>query len=245
MSRITRREMKRDELVTTITAVTSVVDRHRKSLLIAAGAVVVLAAAVAGGFLYSGSRQRAAQGALADVIRASNAPIVTGETLATIPGAASYRSEEEKQRDVARLATEVVDAYPSTPAADWALYWKGLALEKISDHDGALVAIEPLLASPESSRLYPPAMLLKSKVLESRGDLAGAAQTCADLLASGREDFPVEIVLMERGRILEKQGNTDEAQAAYRRVTSEFPQSPYAQEATKRLGGGEAASSQL
>ncbi len=237
MARLTRREMKRDELVTTISAVSAIVDRHWKSVLIAVGAVVVLAAAITAGVLYSGNRQRAAQGALAEVLHAVNGVVLAGGTLATNPGVITYRSEEEKYREVARLADRVVEDHPSTASADWALYWKSIALEKIADHAGALAAIEPLLKSPDTGRLYPAAMLQKARVLESRGDLAGAADACEALIASGREDFPLEIVLMQQARLLEKAGRSDDAKAVYRRITTEFPESPFVQEAASRLEG--------
>jgi len=56
-------------------------------------------------------------------------------------------------------------------------------------------------------------------------------------------DFPLEVPLMERARLLEQLGKKDEAREIYVRIGREFPQSPYASQAMAKLGvGGRAAS---
>ncbi len=232
MSRLTRREMKRDDLVATIASVTTALERHTRGILIAVVAIVVLAGAVTGGFLYTRSRTRGATEALARVHEAA--------------AAATYASDDaEKHREVIARADEVIDAYPSSDAAHWAWHWKAHSQAQLKEYDAALTTLEPLLApvaSPNGAALHQAARLLKARILEARGDLQGAADELGGLIAEAMADFPLEIPLMERARLLEQMGKGQEARELYMRVGKEFPQSPYAADAMAKLGVGNRSS---
>lgn len=231
MSRITRREMKRDDLVATLHSVSTAVGHHIRSILIAVVAIVVLALAVTGGILYSRSRSQGASEALTRVSEAAAAATYTGDT--------------ERHHDVIARADEVIESYPSSIAASWARHWKANSQVQLKEYDAALTTLEPMLApaTPEQAVLHQAARMLKARILEARGDLQGAADELGGLIVEAMPDFPLEVPLMERARLLEQLGKNDEAREIYLRIGREFPQSPYASQAMAKLGvGGRAAS---
>ena len=230
--KITRKEMKRDELVTTLSDLSAAIDRHGRSLAIAAGAIVLLAAAVAGGLWYSHNREKAAGAALGRVHRAISAPVVDAPVA---PGAAAYASSRQKYEEIMRLASAVIDEYPSSTAAKWATYWKAVGEKELGQHQAALATLAPLAAQQQEEFLSASARVMQAMVQEASGDLPAAVQTYAALADSAPKRFPVELALMSQARLLEAQGKSEEALAVYRRITQEHPESPLAREAGLRL----------
>ena len=228
MSRITRREMKRDDLLATIASVSSAMGHHTRSILIAVVALVVLAGAVVGGLIYTRSRAQGATEALGAVHAAA--------------AAASYAGDSaDRYRDVITRADEVIDAYPSSTASHWAAHWKAHSQAQLKEYDAALTTLEPLLApvaSTDGAALHQAARLMKARILEARGDLQGAADELGGMIAEAVPDFPLEIPLMERARLLEQMGKEQEAREIYMRIGREFPQSPYASQAMAKIGIG-------
>jgi len=236
-TRITRKQMKSDELVNTVSSLTAVAERHARSIIIAVAAVIALGLAVGGGFWYSRTRENAAITELAAVQTAVSAP-VAGEVAAPAPGATAYLSSEQKYQEVLRRADVVLAEYPSSTAAGWATYWKAYALNELSRREEALAALEPLAGGSSDPFLSASARMLQARVHEAEGDLASALDIYASLAASAPPRFPAELCLMSQARILEAQGRNEEATQMYRRVTQEYPDSPFAREASRHLGEG-------
>jgi TolA-binding protein len=231
MSRMSRKEIKRDELATTLESLTLAAEHHARSLMIAAVAAVVLIAAVTAGIWYS--RSRAADAALqfAQLQHIVEAPIsATGA-----PGVLSYATPQARAEDLLRRADTLVSAHPSSPQGRWAAYWKAVALKDLGRHDEALAALAPLASSADDPFLSSSAKMQQAQVSEAKGDLSGAAEAYAGLAAAAPARFPVEMALMAQARVLEAQGKAEEARALYRRVTQEYPESPYAEDAGRRL----------
>jgi TolA-binding protein len=231
--KITRKEIKRDEFATTIGTLTTVVEQHARSLLIATGAVVVLAAAVAGGLWYSHSRDQQARLKLAAIYRAA-----VGSVAEEGAASARYATRREKYEDIVRLAGIVLTEHPSSSSAKWAAYWKAEGQKQLGDFAGALETLAPLVASTQDEFLACSSRMLQARVQEAKGDLAAAVETYATLAASAPATFPAEMALMNQARLLEAQGKVEEARESYRRVTQEYPESPYAREASQHLAPG-------
>jgi len=236
-TRITRKQMKRDELVSTVSILTAIAEEHARTIVIAVAAVVVLGLAITGGFWYSHSRSLAAAAALAAVQDAASAP-VAGDGSAPVPGTPAYMSKDQKYQEVIRRAEGVMAEYPSSKAARWAAYWKAYSLQEMGRSDDALSTVEPLVDDTSDPFLSASARLLKARAQEAQGDLAAALDTYAALAASAPPQFPVELCLMSQARILTAQGKSEEATQMYRRVTQEYPDSPFAREASQHLAEG-------
>jgi tetratricopeptide (TPR) repeat protein len=231
--RITRKEIKRDELATTIGDLRSAVQDHSRSVAIAAGALILLSVAIAGGIWFSRSRETASQVKLAAVYRAAGAPVTEEDTLAG-QAAKAYPTRRQKYEDVERLASEVLSAYPSSKSAKWATYYKAVAQKELGNYPEALHTLEPLAADTADDFLSASSKFMQAQVHEAQGDAAGALEIYASLAATASERFPADMVLMNQARVLEGQGKIDEAREIYRRIMQEYPDSPFTREATER-----------
>ncbi len=236
-TRITRKQMKHDELVSTVSSLTALAEEHARTIVIAVAAIVVLGLAITGGFWYSHSRAAAASAALATVQEAASAP-VAGEASSPTPGASTYMSKEQKYQEVIRRAEGVMAEYPSSKASRWAAYWKAYALHELGKPSDAMTTLEPVVSDTSDPFLSASARLLQARIQEAQGDLGAALDTYAALAASAPPQFPVELCLMSQARILKAQGKSEEATQMYRRVTQEYPDSPFAREASQHLAEG-------
>ncbi|MGH9867614.1 MAG: tetratricopeptide repeat protein [Candidatus Polarisedimenticolia bacterium] len=232
MSRLHRKDYKKDELVTTLESLTLSAERHMRSLLIAGVAVVALVAAVVGGIWYSRSRSADAAAGLAAVHKAMDAPIVaTGAP----EGMLSFSSVSSRAQEVLQRAEALLSSHPSSRQAHWATYWKGVAQKDLGRFDEAQATLDPLTTLDDEPFLSALARMQRAQVSEAKGDLAAAAESYASLAASAPARFPAEIALMNQARVLDAQGKAEEAKAIYRRVTQEYPESPYASDAARRI----------
>lgn len=227
--KITRKEIKRDELIEGLSGLAEAVQRHARSVAIAAGAVLLLAAAVTGGFWFSRSRASESRLKLAAVYRAIASPAADEG----LPGAA-YGTKRQKFEEVVRLSGIVIADHPGSVAAKWATYYRAVGQKELGDHVGALETIGPLV-SADDEFLSSSARFLQAQIHEAQGDAAGALELYTGLVNSSPARFPIEMALMRQARLLEKQGKIEEAREIYRRVTQEYPDSPYSRDASQRL----------
>lgn len=231
--KISRREIKRDELATTIGGLTSAAERHARSIVIVAGALVALGLAVWGGVWFSRSRDIQAREKLAAVHRALTSP-VAGSEAATARGAA-YASDRQRSEDVVRLADIVLQDHPSSTAASWASYYKAVGQKDLGDYAGARATVEPLASSTTDEFLSAAARLLQAQIHEASGEIDQAIDAYAKLAASAPPRFPAELALMGQARLLEQSGRKEDAAAIYRRISEQYPDSPLGREAAGRL----------
>jgi len=231
MARITRQEMKRDELVTTLARLTAAAEKHARSIGIAIVAIIVLAAAVTGGVLYSRSRERAAQEILGEIQAAAVAPVFPGYE----DGSGVYPTEQAKFDEVLRLSGVLQESFPSTHAARWSAYWEAFGQMELGRHQEALDALAAFDGPHERDFIYWSAQFLKARVQEATGDADAAAGTYLTIADAAPETFPAEMALINRARLLDGEGRSDEALEAYKRVARDYPDSPYAVSAASKM----------
>lgn len=229
-NKITRKQIKHDEFARTIGGLTTTLENNLRIIVIAVVALLVLAVAVFAGWRYSVSRDLAAKKLMAEVQSAESKPVVEGSTVEF-----AYPTTTEKYQDVLRLAEIVLEQYPSSTSAFWASYYKALSQKELGRPDEALETIASLKEQTQMPFVASASRLLEARILEQRGDLDGAVNAYAALANAASGDFPVEMALANQARILEAQGKIDEALEIYRRITQDYPQSPYVGEARQRL----------
>jgi tetratricopeptide (TPR) repeat protein len=193
-------------------------------------ALVVLGVAVFVGWRYSVGRELESMTLLADVQRAEAKPVLEGAA-----SGEAYATSDEKYRDVLKLAEMILEKYPSSTSALWAGYYKALSQKELGSLDEAMSTIGPLKEQTRQAFIASASRILEGRILEERGDLDGALEAFASLAAAAPGGFPVEMALANQARILEAQGKADQAKEIYRRITLDFPQSPFAGEASRRL----------
>lgn len=232
--RISRKEMKRDELVTTVSVLTDMAERHKKSLIFAAVAVVVLLVAIAVGMSYSGKRQLEAQARLGALQRVAATPVGDFGGLA-LPAGSYFPDPQQKYQEVVRLADELLEQHPSSRVAPWAVFYKADGLRHTGDADGALALLAPLVEGETEDLFQASCLIMQAQIHEQRGQKQEALDVYMNLAASAPDRFPPEMALMNQARLLEDMGRQEEAVEVYRRITQEYPDSPYAQESRLKI----------
>ena len=98
----------------------------------------------------------------------------------------------------------------------------------------AVKAIQDFLASSPGSFAAPMARAALARAFDEAGEVAKALEQYEQL---SREEgaYPPQAALLEMGACLEKMGKKDDARKIYERITREFPNSDYSQEAQGRL----------
>ena len=233
--RITRKEMKRDELSTALGRGYDYAESHARSILLAFGAAVALAVLAGLFMLYRNNRAEEAGKALSHAIQVYEAPIDPAAPKPDDPQVPTFADEAARQAKAKTLFQALHDDYGSTIAGDVAdIYLAQIAMaegqpdrarelwtEFLEEHEGHLLASQTRVN------------LLRL----DRGQ--GKAQQVADELAAMLDDpeppLPQDIVLSELAATQEQLGKKQEAIQSYERLATEFPQSPYSRDAQQKL----------
>jgi tetratricopeptide (TPR) repeat protein len=231
-----KKQIKQDELVTGVEHVASWAQAHPKELRAGAAAVLILGGAAFGIFTFSRSRERAAEEAFASALETFGAPVVSElPPDAPKPSGTVYATAEEKFRKAAAAFDGVERAYPSLPVGQRARYYGALARIEFGDKAGAEKALNEVAAVKGGIGLEPALARLALAGLQRRsGALDKAADAYKQLVEDASFPLPRDQALMDLASTLEQARRTDEARAAYRRLTDEFPESVYAADARRR-----------
>jgi tetratricopeptide (TPR) repeat protein len=236
MARITRKQMKRDEFVSTVGRVSAWAEENARMVLLLSGAAVVLVAAGVLGAQYLGSREAKASALLARGMEMAGAPIAAAGAQVA-PGGVSYASTGEKYRAVLDQMDAVIRTYPRTRAARLAVYYQGLAYANLGKNAEAVAALERFLDRDPDTLVSPMARAALARALEEAGQPDRAVAIYRDLAEGRGGAYPVEAALFEMGLTLERMGKSGEAREVFERITRDHPASDYSREAEGRLRG--------
>ncbi len=234
MDRQHRHDLKHDKFVDEIGALSLRARANQRGLLAIAAALVGVAIIAFGIYFYRSNREEKAQQALAVAIETADASV--GETQPQGATGPHFKTEAERAKAGEKLFKDVQAKFGSSDAADVAgLYLAQMAmgrgdvktarqlLEKfVSDHD------ENILARSARYSLY-----------QLRIENGEAAQVATEVEAELKESEPVlpsDSLLLLLAQSYETQGNSAKSKEAYRRITTEFPESPYVVDAARRAG---------
>ena len=216
MSRLSRKQMKRNEMAETVGSVVDYTRSHTRTLAWAAVGVVVAAALVAGLFYWRAQRGAGAAAALA-------------EAMAVEEGDPTARDRFQ----------QVVDRFPDSGAADVArLYLAGLAAEGADDVTARELWQEAARAGGDTAL----GQQARLNLWELDRSLGRHDELLAEIRAQLDEDSPAlstDQLLYQLALTLEAAGQDLEARDTYLRVVDEHPQSVLrglAQQRAERLG---------
>lgn len=235
MSRLTRKEMKRDEVAEALGRTVEYSRTHARLLIGALVAVVVLVLAVA---LFFGWRDRAIAATNADLAEAMEVFEARVDVGAADPEADPpvFASEEARRQRAAELFEEV--RHGSGHAADVALVYLGRLADEEGDPARARELWQEFLdADPEhllSGSVRVSLMALDRA--EGRGEeVASRLETMLDASPEERP-LPGDVILYELASTYEGLEREEDARSTYQRLIEEYPQSPYAAEVRSKVG---------
>lgn len=237
MDRQHRHDLKHDKFVDEIGVLSGKARDNQRVLLLIAGGLIAMAVIVYGIFFYRGNRENNAQEALATAIETFDAPVgnVPPEQQATQTGP-RYKTEPEKIAAAEKQFKDLRAKFSGTDAADIA----GLYLARIAAGNGDAKTARPLLeAFVKSQKNHILVGAARFSLYQIRIEGGEAPQVAIELnaeLSKAEPELPGDSLLLLLAQAYEAQGDAVKSREAYRRITNEFPESPYVVEAQRRVG---------
>jgi TolA-binding protein len=235
MDRQERRDLKHDKFVDEIGSLSTRARENQRLLLTITAAVVVAAVLAYGIYFYRSNHEEKAQLALGQAMDTVESPLLPAPGAPPQPGA-KYKTEAERTVAADKQLKAVETNYGGTDAADVAsLYLARIAADK-GDLADAKARLEKYIHDNPKSLLVNGARYSLYRLRIDNGESAQVAQELQAEIAKSEPNLPPDAVLALLAHAWDAQGKADKTKEAYRRIVTEFPDSPYALEAQRRMG---------
>jgi tetratricopeptide (TPR) repeat protein len=223
-TKMTRHQLKeQDEITTSLQTFTELLVEKKKEVTIGVSVVAALVIIIFGWSYYSSSRTARAQAELSQAI-------------ATYSDTANIKSDKERYEKTIAQAQKTHDDYSSLPVGSIALYYVGLSQEGLGDTAKAVQNLQDVSQHGDAS-VRAVAQFALGAIYKKHGENQKAIDAYKQLYDSG--GYSKAAAAYELAATYEANNQTDQAKEFYQKVVSEFPDSPFRQnadEALKRLG---------
>lgn len=182
MDRLTRRELKHDELQSVYQQVEEYAKTHYREIAGAAGAVVIIAGLAVGAKVYLDRQETAANAQLGAALKTFRAYV--GPSSTSSFNSQSFPTAQEKYQKALAEFTEVGSKYPRQKAAGIARYHAGLCQAELGDHAAAIKTLE------EAARASDPSIASLAKLALAGEYARGGKAAQAEQLYQGLADHP-------------------------------------------------------
>jgi TolA-binding protein len=233
MDRQHRRELKHDRFVDEIGVLSTRARENQRVLVSLAAGALVVALVTYGIFFYRSNQERKAQDMLAAAIDTIESPLVTPNQ----PNPqAKFKSEVERSTAAEKQFKDLKAKYTGTDAADVA----DLYLARISAGRGDVASARKLLQNFIQN--HPKHLLVggaRYSLYQMRIESGEAQQVTSELnaeLAKKDPVLPADSLLVLLAHSYEVQGNDLKSRETYKKIVTEYPDSPFALEAQRRVG---------
>lgn len=237
MDRLSRRDLKHDRFVDEIGSLSQRARDNQRFLLNITIAVVAVALIVYGIYFYRSNHEHQAQQALAAAIATIDSPLLNDPAnpqQTTPPPGAKYKTEAERNAAAQKQFDDLKKNYSGTDAADVAdLYLARLAAAK-GDVAGSRKLLEAFISNHPKSVLVGSA---RYSLYQMRIDNGEANQVIAELDNELKKDDPIlpgDSMLALQAHAYTIQGQSEKSKETYRRLVTDFPDSPWALDAQRR-----------
>lgn len=227
--KITRRDLKRNELAETVNKTVGYVSEHRRGATEAIAIAVGAALLVGGFFVFRAWQERTAGSALSQALEVLDAPIA-GEPPVS-PGAKTYATAAERRTEADKLLKKAA-SHGSTPSGRAAAVI--LAAGGADKPEQALDSFEKA-ARQTRSETAAAAEIDAAKLLVSQGKASEAIERLKRAIESPKSAAPRDALLFALGQIYEQTGAQADARATFQRLITDFPSSAYRAEARQKV----------
>jgi TolA-binding protein len=237
MDRQERHDLKHDKFVDEIGALSVRARDNQRLLYMIAGGAVVIAAIVFGIYFFRSTREGKAQGLLSTAIETFEAP-VGDQAAQQQPPTTGPKFKTEAERTVAaeKQFKDVQAQYGGSDASDVAnLYLARIAISK-NDTKTAQTLLTEFVDAHSDHTLASGARYSLYQLRIENGEAATVATELEAELKKSEPVLPGDALLVLLAQSYEQQGNADKSRDAYRRITTEFPESPYVVDAQRKAG---------
>ncbi|HET8797136.1 MAG TPA: tetratricopeptide repeat protein [Thermoanaerobaculia bacterium] len=236
MDRQHRHDLKHDKFVDEIGVLSAKAHANQRLLLTIAGVAVAIAALVFGIYFFRSTREKKAQDLLATALETFEAPVGDAAQQPPDTPAPKFKTEAERTAAAEKAFKEVQAQYDGSDASDVA----GIFLARIAGTKGDVKTARALLE--EFAREHPDHALAagaRFSLYQMRIESGDAAKVVTEIDAELKKTEPAlpgDALLMLLAQAYEKQGNPEKARDAYRRITTEYPESAYVIDAQRKAG---------
>jgi tetratricopeptide (TPR) repeat protein len=233
--RLSRSEVKRDELSEGLSASFEYTRSHWNQILTVVGAVAVVVLGAVSWRAYSSSSGERANVALDRALRVYNAPIDAAAAKPNDELAPSFGTEDQRRAESRRRFEDLAKHHGGSPAGALAdVYLGRLALERGETAEAAK-AWRAYLAKNQEGMLAAAVTLDLARLDRSEGRAEQAAKDLEALLAKPQKAAPDDALLYELGVTWKQLGRAEDARRNFQRIVDEFPRSSYRSAAQQEL----------
>ena len=235
MDRQHRQELKHDKFVDEIGTLSAKAKENQRLLITIGVALIAIALIGYGAYFYRSNREQKAQELLGTAIDTMDTPVATAPGQVP-PGQKSYKSDSERNADAEKQFHGVEKSYPGTDAADVAKLYLARISASRGDMSGARALLQQFIAGHPKHILVGTA---RFSLYQMRIDSGEGPQVVNEInaeLAKTDPILPADSLLALLAHAYDAQGNEVQSRAAYKRIATEFPDSPYALEAQRHMG---------
>lgn len=230
MKKLSREQLKRDEVLETVGKGIHFVSSHRKGSLEAIAAAAGLAVLVGAFVGFRSYRESEAAQHLSRALTILSSP-VAGEPSAIDASGSSYSSSALRDADAEKELKAAAD-FSATRSGREA----SIVLSARSAPGKADLGSLDRFSRGNRSLLAATAELDAIRTLESQGKTRDAIERAKRSIESSAAAVPKDALLIELARLYEKSGSPADAKATYQRIVSDYPNSLYLSDAQSRAG---------
>lgn len=209
-----RKELRQNKIVELYARALLLWDEHRSAVLGAFGVLVAAILAIPGYMYYQQQQQQRANELLGQIL-----PVYEQ---------GRFQQALDGTND-ARGLKEIADDFGGTNAGNLATYYAAHSYFQTEQYDQALTYFNRF--EKDQDFLGASAYAAQAAIYETRNDYQRAAQKYEQAASHFESDLTTPRYLLRAGRAYEEAGNYDDAAAAYRKVTNEYPDAQQAQDA--------------
>jgi len=223
-TKMTRHELKeQDEITTSLQKFTDFVVLRKKEVTTAVTVAAVLAIVVFGYGYYRSNRN-------------ANAQVQLSQAINTFNDTVNIKSDKERYEKTIVEAQKTYDQYRSLPIANIALYYVALSQEGLGDTAKATQTLQHVAEVGDPS-IKGVAQFATGAIYKKHGETQKAIDVYKQIYDRG--GYSKAAVAYELASLYEANKQPDQAKDFYQKLVSEFPDSPFRQnadDALKRLG---------
>lgn len=236
--RLSRHDMKKDELVATLERGVDYAQHHTRGILVTMAVVAGAGGLGLAGWLWLEHRRQGANELLAQAIQAAQAPLDPAAPKPDDPRSPSFADEAARRARAVELLERLRSDYGRTgAAAAGSLYLAGLEVEAGQAERARQLFVDAGGDDPDDL-VAATAWLAGLRLEREAGQGEEVVTQLRAALERERRALPDDALLYELGVTLEGLRRSEEARAAYQRIVDEFPRSPYQSAARDRVGPG-------
>ncbi len=227
--RISRRDMKRNDLAETVGKTVDYVAEHRKGVKEAVAIVAGLAIIVAGFFAYRAWSERSAGRDLSRALGILSTPLASEQPQ---PGAGkTYASAAERRAEADQFLKRAAGHGSTRSGRAAQVIIAASGTEKAADS----VEVFERAARKGRSESAAAAEIDAAKMLAAQGKSAEAIDRLKRAIDSSSTAAPKDALLFVLAQIYEANGSAADARATYQRLITDYPTSPYRGDARQKV----------